>query len=59
VLEFEADLDGVLVQGVDLLRWNPANRLTGFTVMARPVRGLQELMVRMAPRIAAAQQAAG
>src|SRR5271165_3575361 len=32
VLEFEAELDGVYVQGVDMLRWNSDDRLTTFTV---------------------------
>lgn len=47
VLEFEADLDGMFVQGVDMLRWNAENRLTGFTVMVRPLRGLEKLVERM------------
>jgi SnoaL-like domain len=47
VLEFEADLDGVTVHGVDLLQWNSADRLTGFTVMVRPLRGLEQLIGRM------------
>ena len=52
VLEFEADLDGVAVHGVDMLRWNKAGSLTGFTVMVRPVKGLQELMMRMGAELA-------
>jgi len=47
VLEFAADLDGVHVHGVDMLRWNDADRLVEFTVMVRPVKGLQELIARM------------
>jgi hypothetical protein len=53
VLEFEADLDGTLVHGVDMLQWNSEDRLTRFTVMVRPMRGLQELMPRMAEQLAA------
>jgi hypothetical protein len=52
VLEFEAELDGTLVHGVDMLRWNAEAQLTGFTVMVRPLRGLQELMPRMAEQLA-------
>jgi hypothetical protein len=48
VLEFEADLDGVYVQGVDLLRWNDEGKLVSFTVMVRPLRGLQKLVELMA-----------
>jgi hypothetical protein len=48
VLEFEAQLDAFTVHGVDLLRWNSDGRLVEFTVMVRPLRGLQQLMALMA-----------
>jgi hypothetical protein len=44
VLEFEATLDRVYIQGVDMLRWNSDDKLIGFTVMARPLRGLQKVI---------------
>ena len=53
VLEFEADLDGVYVQGVDLLRWNDEGKLVSFTVMVRPLRGLQKLIELMAAQLSA------
>ena len=52
VLEFEADLDGVYVQGVDMLRWNSEDQLVAFTVMVRPMRGLQKLVELMARELA-------
>lgn len=52
VLEFEAALDGVMVHGVDMIRWNEAGKLTGFTVMVRPIKGLQALMTRMQAELA-------
>lgn len=52
VLEFEADLDGVVVHGVDMMRWNDAGKLTSFTVMVRPVKGLQQLMIMMSAELA-------
>ncbi len=58
VLEFEADLDGVYVQGVDMLRWNPAGQLTGITVMVRPRRALDKLIELMSRELAAAQDKA-
>jgi hypothetical protein len=48
VLEFEAELDGSYVQGVDMLRWNGEDKLVSFTVMVRPIRGLQKLIELMA-----------
>jgi hypothetical protein len=55
VLEFEASLDGVYVQGVDLLRWNAEGKLVSFTVMVRPLRGLEKLIELMARQLAAFQ----
>ena len=47
VLEFEAELDGLYLHGVDMLRWNDDDRLVGFTVMIRPMRGLTKLVELM------------
>jgi hypothetical protein len=55
VLEFEAELDGVYVQGVDMLRWNGDGKLVSFTVMVRPMRGLQKLIELMGRQLAVGQ----
>jgi hypothetical protein len=55
VLEFEAELDGVYVQGIDMLRWNAADKLISFTVMVRPIRGLEKLVDLMSRQLAATQ----
>jgi hypothetical protein len=55
VLEFEADLEGVYVQGVDMLGWNAEGKLVSFTVMVRPMRGLQKLIELMARQLAAGE----
>jgi hypothetical protein len=55
VLEFEADLDGVYAQGVDILRWNAEGKLVSFTVMVRPLRGLQKLVELMAVQLTGGQ----
>ena len=47
VLEFEAELDGMYVHGVDMLRWNDDDRLVSFIVMVRPMRGLTKLVELM------------
>jgi hypothetical protein len=51
VLEFEADLDGTYVQGIDMLRWNAEGKLVSFTVMVRPLRGLEKLIELMARQL--------
>ncbi|MGV9824629.1 MULTISPECIES: nuclear transport factor 2 family protein [unclassified Gordonia (in: high G+C Gram-positive bacteria)] len=47
VLEFTADLDGVQVHGIDLLRWDSSDSLVEFTVMVRPLRALNTLVELM------------
>jgi hypothetical protein len=48
VLEFVADLDGVHVNGVDMIEWNEAGLIVSFKVMLRPFKALQAVMPRMA-----------
>lgn len=47
VLEFEGTVDGMAINGVDLIRWNDEGHVTGFKVMVRPFKGLTALMEAM------------
>lgn len=47
VLEFECEVGGKVVHGVDMLRWGADGRLTSFTVMIRPVKGLEAVIAAM------------
>jgi hypothetical protein len=51
VLEFVAELDGLSVHGIDMMRWGSDGRLIEFTVMVRPFKGLTELMTLMAAEL--------
>jgi hypothetical protein len=51
VLEFEAVLDGLTVHGIDMMQWNEDGKLTEFTVMVRPVKGLNKLIELMAAEL--------
>lgn len=53
-LEFAVTLDGVEVNGVDLIRWNDAGRITDFKVMIRPLKAIGLVHERMAAMLAAA-----
>ena len=55
VLEFEADLEGLSVHGVDMFSWADDGRIVEFTVMVRPVRGLHKLIELMAAQLSGAQ----
>lgn len=48
VLEFAATIDGIYVNGVDMIEWNDDERIVSFKVMMRPFKGLQAIMPRMA-----------
>ena len=53
VLEFTAELDGLNLHGIDMLRWGSDDRLTEFTVMVRPFKGLTKLMEKMLEELTA------
>jgi hypothetical protein len=55
VLRFTATLDGRDVEGVDLIQWDETGHITAFTVMARPLRGLQALITAMGAQLQAQQ----
>jgi hypothetical protein len=48
VLEFEVDIDGVRVNGVDMIRWNESGRIIDFKVMIRPLKAINLIHQRMA-----------
>ncbi len=48
VLEFETDIDGIKVNGVDMIRWNDAGQIVDFKVMLRPLKAINVIHQRMA-----------
>lgn len=53
VLEFETEVDGLIVNGVDMIWWNAAGQITRFKVMVRPLKALNALVARMAEELKA------
>jgi hypothetical protein len=50
VLEFQSTIEGIVVNGVDIIHWNDAGQITRFKVMVRPLKAvnkLHEMMGRM------------
>ena len=47
VLRFTTVVDGLQVEGVDLIVWNDDGLISSFTVMIRPFKALQAVMGRM------------
>jgi hypothetical protein len=48
MLEFETEIDGILVNGVDLIRWNDAGQIVDFKVMIRPLKAINLIQLKMA-----------
>lgn len=48
VLEFEVELDGISINGVDMIRWNDEGRIVDFKVMVRPLKAVNLLHQKMA-----------
>ena len=55
VLEFETEIDGILVNGVDLIKWNDAGLIVEFKVMLRPLKAINLIHQRMAAMLQADQ----
>ena len=55
VLEFELEIDGISVNGVDMLKWNEFGRLTEFKVMLRPLKAVNVIHQKMGEMLQAAQ----
>ena len=47
MLEFETEVDGVLVNGIDLIKWNNAGQIVEFKVMVRPLKAINLIHQRM------------
>lgn len=53
VLEFETEIDGVLINGVDMIKWNDGGRIVEFKVMLRPLKAINLVHQRMAAMLQA------
>lgn len=58
VLEFETRVDGLEVNGVDMIRFDDAGQITEFKVMLRPLSAIHAVRDRMAALVAGGSQAA-
>lgn len=55
VLEFQVEIDGITVNGVDMLCWNDEGRITDFKVMIRPLKAINLIHQKMAAMLQANQ----
>ena len=47
LLEFETEMDGVFVNGVDVISWNEEGKITEFKVIVRPLQAVNMLHQKM------------
>jgi len=48
VLEFVTNIDGIHVNGIDMIGWNDDEKIVEFKVMLRPLKALQTVIPAMA-----------
>jgi SnoaL-like domain len=53
VLELETRIDGLTINGVDIIDWNSEGRITHFKVMVRPLKAINALHQAMGRQLAA------
>lgn len=53
VLEFRTELDGIVINGVDMIEWDENGRIRDFKVMVRPLKAINKLHEMMAAMLEA------
>ncbi len=53
ILEFVTELDGIHVNGVDMIRWNEEGKIVDFKVMVRPLKAIQSVHAMMGQQLQA------
>ena len=53
VLEFVVEIDGITVNGVDMLKWNERGEIVDFKVMIRPLKAINLIQQKMAALLVA------
>ena len=51
VLRFTTVVDGKDIEGIDLITWDDDGVIVSFTVMVRPIRGLEAVIAAMAKQL--------
>jgi hypothetical protein len=48
MLEFETEIDGIIVNGIDIIKWNKSGQIVDFKVMIRPLKAINVIHQHMA-----------
>jgi hypothetical protein len=52
MLEFTCEVDGIHINGVDIIRWNDDGLIDDFKVMVRPLKAINKVWEKMAAMLA-------
>ncbi len=52
VLEFETEMDGIHVNGIDMIEWDTDGKIIDFKVMVRPLKAIQKVHADMGAMLA-------
>jgi len=52
ILEFVNEIDGIRLNGIDMITWNDAGQITHFKVMVRPLKAMNMLHQMMGSQLA-------
>ncbi|HCS28430.1 MAG TPA: hypothetical protein DIW43_13305 [Spongiibacteraceae bacterium] len=55
MLEFETEIDGIKINGIDIISWNEAGQITEFKVLLRPLKAILLVKDKMAAMLEANQ----
>jgi ketosteroid isomerase-like protein len=55
VLEFQVHIDGIDVNGVDMMKWNDEGKIVEFKVMLRPLKAINLIHQKMGAMLQAAK----
>ena len=53
MLEFATTLDGIQINGVDIITWNEQGKIIDFKVMVRPLKAINKVWEKMGEMLAA------
>jgi len=52
MLEFQARIDDISINGVDIIQWDDEGRIVDFKVMVRPLKAVQKIHQKMGEMLA-------
>ncbi|MEM7492076.1 MAG: nuclear transport factor 2 family protein [Pseudomonadota bacterium] len=58
VLEFESQMDGIHINGIDMIEWDEHGKIIDFKVMVRPLKAIQTVHAAMGAMLAKMKESA-